>query len=139
MYWADTPTGIVQAFDFDLDNGELSGRREFARFPAAAARDDYLGLPDGAAVDSEGCYWLAMYDGQRVLRLSPSGEILRQVLLPVRCPTMPAFGGADLKTLYITTAREHRPAAELAAQPLAGCVFALDVDVAGLPANFALP
>jgi sugar lactone lactonase YvrE len=52
---------------------------------------------------------------------------------------MPAFGGHDLKTLYITTAREHRPAAELAAQPLAGCVFALDVEVAGLPVNFALP
>jgi sugar lactone lactonase YvrE len=139
MYWADTPTGIVHTFDFDPDSGELSGRRELARFPAAATRDDYLGLPDGAAVDVEGCYWLAMYDGQRVLRLSPDGEILRQVHLPVRCPTMPAFGAPDLKTLYITTAREHRPAAELAAQPLAGCVFALDVDVAGLPVNFALP
>ena len=79
-----------------------------------------------------------MYDGQRLLRLSPDGEILRQVHLPVRCPTMPAFGGHDLKTLYITTARENRPAAELAAQPLAGCVLALDVDVPGLPANFAL-
>jgi len=139
MYWADTPTGIVHAFDFDPDSGEISGRREFARFPANATRDDYLGLPDGAAVDCEGCYWLAMYDGQRMLRLSPSGEVQRQVHLPVRCPTMPAFGGHDLKTLYITTARENRPAAELAAQPLAGCVFALDVDVPGLPVNFALP
>jgi sugar lactone lactonase YvrE len=139
VYWADTPTHTVHAFDFDPDSGELSARRVFASFPSEATRDDYLGMPDGAAVDCEGCYWLAMYDGQRVLRLSPKGEMLRQVDLPVRCPTMPAFGGADLKTLYITTAREHRPAAELAAQPLAGCVFALDVEVPGLPANFALP
>ena len=139
MYWADTHLNIVYAFDFDLELGGLSNRRVFVHFPTEAQRDDYLGRPDGAAVDVEGCYWLAMYDGQRLLRLSPAGEILRQVHLPVRCPTMPAFGGPDLKTLYITTAREDRPAAELAAQPLAGCVLALDVDVPGLPANFALP
>jgi len=55
----------------------------------------------------------------------------------VRCATMPCFGGTNLKTLFITTARANRPAAELAEQPFAGCVLALDVDVAGLPANFA--
>jgi sugar lactone lactonase YvrE len=142
MYWADTQLNVLYAFDFEPDSGELSRRRELRRFPIeepGQPRDDYLGRPDGAAVDSEGCYWVAMYDGQRVLRLSPGGEVLRQVHLPVRCPTMPAFGGHDLKTLYITTAREHRPAAELAAQPLAGCVLALDVEVPGLPVNFALP
>ena len=139
MYWADTLTNVVQAFDFDPDSGELSRRRDFVRFPVDPAGDDWLGRPDGAAVDCEGCYWLAMYDGQRVLRLSPRGELLQQLPLPVRCPTMPAFGGADLKTLYVTTAREQRPAAELAAQPLAGCVFAMQVDVPGLPVNFALP
>jgi len=57
--------------------------------------------------------------------------------LPVRCPTMPCFGGPDLRTLYITTSREKRPAAELAAQPLAGCVLHTRVDVPGLPVNFA--
>jgi sugar lactone lactonase YvrE len=141
MYWADTYTNIVHAFDFEPDSGELLRRRDFARFPmeeSGRPRDDYLGRPDGAAVDVEGCWWVAMYDGQRLLRLSPDGEILRQVHLPVRCPTMPAFGGRDLKTLYITTAREHRPASELAMQPLAGCVLALSVDVPGLPANFAV-
>ncbi len=138
MYWADTHRGLVQAFDFAPDSGELSRRRDFARFPLDKAGDDYIGKPDGAAMDSEGCYWVAMFDGQRLLRLSPEGQILRQVLLPVRCPTMPAFGGDGLKTLYITTARENRPAEELAVQPLAGCVLALDVDVPGLPVNFAL-
>jgi sugar lactone lactonase YvrE len=138
MLWADTHINLMQAFDFEPDSGALSRRRDFARFPDEA-HADYMGRPDGAAMDSQGCCWVAMYDGQRVLRLSPQGQILRQVFLPVRCPTMPAFGGHDLKTLYITTAREHRPADELAAQPLAGCVLALDVDVSGLPANFARP
>ena len=58
--------------------------------------------------------------------------------MPARCPTMPCFGGADLKTLYITSARHRRPAYELAQQPLAGTVLAMRVDVPGLPANFAL-
>jgi sugar lactone lactonase YvrE len=138
LYWADTHRCAAFAFDFEPDSGELSRRRLFRQFPLAPAGDDYLGRPDGAAVDREGCYWVAMYDGQRVLRLSPEGEILRQVMLPVRCPTMPAFGGHELTTLYITTARENRPAAELQAQPLAGCVLALEVDVPGLPVNFAV-
>ena len=140
MYWADTQLATVFAFDFEPQTGAVSRRRVFAEFPvkqAGQSLDGYIGRPDGAAVDSEGCYWVAMYEGQRVLRLSPGGELLRTVHLPVRCATMPAFGGADLKTLYITTAREHRPAEELAAQPLAGCVLALSVDVPGLPVNFA--
>jgi sugar lactone lactonase YvrE len=88
-------------------------------------------------MDAEGYYWCAMFEGARVLRLAPDGRIVRQIDLPVRCPTMPCFGGADLKTLYITTARENRPAEELARQPLAGCVLQMRVDVPGLPANFA--
>ena len=95
------------------------------------------GRPDGAAMDSEGAYWVAMFEGQRLLRLSPDGEVLREVRLPVRCATMPCFGGPHLRTIYITTARENRPAAELLDQPLAGCVLALDVDVPGLPVHFA--
>jgi sugar lactone lactonase YvrE len=78
-----------------------------------------------------------MFEGQRLLRLSPSGELLQELPLPVRCATMPCFGGADLRTLYLTTARLGRPAEELAAQPLAGCVLTLRVDVPGLPVNFA--
>lgn len=141
MYWSDTQLATVFAFDFDPADGTLSRRRVFIEFPAkkpGQALDDYLGRPDGASVDSEGCYWVAMYEGQRLLRISPRGEVLRHVHLPVRCATMCAFGGDDLKTLYITTARENRPAEELAEQPLAGCVLALPVDVPGLPVDFAL-
>jgi sugar lactone lactonase YvrE len=140
MYWSDTKAHEIYAFDFDPASGELSRRRVFARFPVKDATQDlatYGGRPDGAAVDSEGCYWVAMFEGRRLLRLSPEGEIIREVVLPVQCATMPCFGGADLKTLYITTAREKRPADELAHQPHAGCVLSLRVDVAGLPVNVA--
>jgi sugar lactone lactonase YvrE len=138
MYWSDTKAHTVYAFDFEAHDGTLSNRRVFARWPLRAPDQplaDYMGRPDGAAVDVEGCYWVAMFEGQRLLRLSPEGRTLREVILPCRCPTMPAFGGADLKTIYITTARDKRPAAELAMQPFAGCVLALDVDVPGLPVN----
>lgn len=138
MYWSDTKAHTVYAFDFDAATGVPANRRVFASFPIKQAHQDlagYGGRPDGAAMDADGCYWVSMFEGARVLRLSPNGEVLREVKLPVRCPTMPCFGGSDLRTLYITTAREKRPADELAAQPLAGCVLALRVDVAGLPAN----
>ena len=140
MYWSDTTAHTIYAFDFDLQQGTLSARRVFASFDRrdpAQPLDAYGGRPDGAAVDAEGAYWVAMFEGQRLLRLSPRGEVLREVRLPVRCPTMPCFGGADLRTLYVTTARHNRPADELAAQPDAGRVLSLRVDVPGLPVNFA--
>ncbi len=139
MYWSDTKAHRIQAFDFDLDTGELSNRRVFMQFEPrreGQSLDTYGGRPDGAAVDSQGNYWVAMFEGARVLQLSPAGEVLREIRLPVRCATMPCFGGADLRTLYITTSREKRPADELAAQPLAGCVLQLRVDVAGLPVSY---
>ncbi len=141
MYWSDTKAHTVYAFDVEPGTGVLSRRRVFASFPVKQPDQDlaqYGGRPDGAAVDSEGCYWVAMFEGRRVLRLSPQGEVLRVVGLPVQCATMPCFGGADLKTLYITTAREKRPAAELGEQPAAGCVLSLRVDVPGLPSNLAV-
>ncbi|MDH5340662.1 MAG: SMP-30/gluconolactonase/LRE family protein [Rubrivivax sp.] len=140
MYWSDTSAHCVRAYDFDPADGSLSRERDFARFPVKTERqelDTYGGRPDGAAVDREGAYWVAMYEGQRLLRLAPDGRELLSLPLPVRCPTMPCFGGADLRTLYVTTARGNRPADELAAQPLAGCVLSLRVEVPGLPVNFA--
>lgn len=139
MYWADTKAHVVYAFDFNLSNGTVARQRVFVQFaPRADGQplETYGGRPDGAAVDAEGTYWVAMFEGQRLLRFAPTGEPLLEVKLPVRCATMPCFGGPDLKTLYLTTAREKRPADELARQPLAGCVLQMRVDVPGLPANF---
>jgi sugar lactone lactonase YvrE len=139
MYWADTKAHTVFAFDFERAGGAISNKRVFVQFPVKAVDQDlatYGGRPDGAAVDVEGHYWCAMFEGARLLRIAPDGSVAQEIALPARCPTMPCFGGADLKTLYITTAREKRPAEELAREPLAGCVLQLRVDVAGLPANF---
>lgn len=138
LYWADTRAHTVYALDFDGSEGRLARRRVFASFPVRQPGQDlatYGGRPDGAAVDSEGCYWVAMFEGARVLRLSPAGQVLQELAVPVTCPTMPCFGGPDLRTLYITTSREHRPAAELAREPLAGRVLMTRVDVPGLPAH----
>lgn len=136
MYWSDTKAHEIYSLSFDVLSGEVGPRQCFARFePRAAGQSlqDYGGRPDGAAVDIEGCYWVAMFEGQCLLRLSPDGALLERVDLPVRCPTMPAFGDDDMRTLYITTAREGRPAEELAAQPWAGAVLRLRVAVPGLP------
>ncbi len=140
MYWADTKAHAVYAFDVDGASGSLSRRRVFQQFALRAPGQPlsaYGGRPDGAAVDAAGAYWVAMFEGQRLLRFAPDGALLAELPLPVRCPTMPCFGGPDLKTLYISTGRENRPADELAAQPLAGCVLQLRVDVPGLPAHWA--
>jgi len=140
-YWADTAAHQIRAFDFDAARGQLSNSRVFYQAtpkPAGWAwgsATPYGGRPDGAAVDAEGCYWSAQYEGQRLLRLSPAGEVLAEVPVPAVCPTMPCFGGPDLRTLLVTTARHGRSAAELAQYPDAGCVFALRVEVPGLPVS----
>jgi sugar lactone lactonase YvrE len=141
MYWADTTAHTIYAFDFDPNSAEISRQRVFAQFARRAADtplDAYGGRPDGAAVDAHGNVWVAMYEGARLVQLAPDGTLRREVKLPLRCPTMPCFGGADLKTLYVTSARHKRSADELAQQPLAGTVLSIRVDVPGLPANFAL-
>ena len=145
MYWSDTTAHTIYAFDAfdaidaDSEAGELAHRRRrYAVFPdkhdARRAGQPYGGRPDGAAVDAEGCYWVAMYEGGRLLRLSAAGELLREIALPVLRPTMPAFGDADMKTLYVTSAAPQPGDPE---QPLAGCVLRLRVDVPGLPVHFA--
>ncbi len=136
MYWTDTSAHTVWAFDYELSTGAMSRRRVFASFAAKPADGNlagYGGRPDGAATDAEGCYWVAMYEGGRVLRFSPAGELLREVRLPALCPTMPCFGGPDLRTVFVTSASINRPAEELARLPYSGAVFAFEVDVPGLP------
>lgn len=140
-YWADTAAHQVRAYDCDPASGQLTGERLFQQMTtkpegwAWGSPVPYGGRPDGAAVDVEGCYWSAQYEGGRLLRIAPSGQVLAEVPLPALCPTMPCFGGPDLKTLFVTTARHGRSAQELAQFPGAGCVWAMRVGVAGLPVN----
>lgn len=128
FYFADTLDGIIYAYDFDPSAGTIANRRVFAS-PAGP------GVPDGAAVDREGHLWNAEWDGWRVVRYAPDGSVDRVLELPVQKPTSCAFGGPDLKTLYITSASLGLDEAALATQPWAGCVLAIDLDIAGLPSH----
>ncbi len=125
MFHADSRLGTVFAYDYA--GGEISNRRVFA----VAAPGE--GRPDGAAMDDEGCYWVARYDGWRIVRHAPDGRELFVLPVPVQNPTMCGFAGEGLRTLVFTSARGSLSAAELAGQPLAGSVFAVEVGVAGLP------
>jgi sugar lactone lactonase YvrE len=131
MFHADTTSHRIDCYDFDLATGAVANGRKLVVFSTDKNAADYGGRPDGAAVDAEGNYWVAMFEGGRLLKLSPEGELLREIALPVRCPTAVAFGGADLHTLYITSASHGRSAAEIAQYPLTGKVLCMRVDVAG--------
>jgi sugar lactone lactonase YvrE len=131
LYQSDTPAHRILAYDYDMTSGQVGASRLFHQFPTDKTSTTYGGRPDGAAVDAEDAYWCAMFEGGRLLRLSSDGKILSEIRLPVRCPTMLAFGGSDLRTLYVTSGRENRSAAELAQYPLSGHVLSMRVDVPG--------
>ncbi|WP_084153753.1 SMP-30/gluconolactonase/LRE family protein [Simplicispira psychrophila] len=143
LYSADTPTHRIEARDWDGAHNTLGPVRllhPFALKPAGWQPGEgvpYGGRPDGAAVDAEGNYWCALYEGGRVLQLSPGGAVLQAIATPVVCPTMVCLGGPDGRTLFVTSARHGRPPADLARTPLAGHVLALaqPVAVPGLPVN----
>ena len=126
FHHADTPSHQLRAYDVDRAAGTLSNRRILHSFEQGTGR------PDGGSFDVEGCYWSALFDGGRVVRLSSSGDVLETVNLPVRRPTMIAFGGADLRTAYVTSARAGLSDEDLRTQPLAGAVFSFKVDVPGI-------
>jgi len=145
LYWADTASHRIDAWDFDHATARIAARRTFVQFApkpagwqfdAAPGNQGYGGRPDGAAVDVQGNYFVAMFEGRRICKFAPDGTLLGEWPTPVQCPTMPCFGGDDLQTLFITSARYHRSAAELEAFPLSGCVFSMRMDVPGLPVNF---
>ncbi len=131
---SDTTSHAVRLYDADSATGTLSNRRILHQFERGVGPG--LGRPDGGSFDAEGCYWVALFDGWRVVRLSPAGEILRDIRLPVQRPTMVVFGGDDGCTAFVTSARTGLDEAALSAQPGAGGVFAFRVDVPGV-AEFA--
>jgi sugar lactone lactonase YvrE len=131
VFQSDTPNHVIYQFPFDVKTGAIGARREFARQPDNRTDQNYGGRPDGAAIDCEGNYWSAQYEGRRALRFSPQGEITGIVHVPSKRVTMVAFGGADLRTLYITTAREGATPSELMTDTQAGGIFACELEVAG--------
>ena len=129
MYLNDSGTGRVEAFLFNGSSGALSDRRTLVHVDQAGV------APDGLTVDEEGAIWVALWNGGAVHRYGPDGSLLSTVELPVQRPTSCAFGGADRRTLFVTTARTGLDDAALSRQPDAGRVFAIDgLGVRGLPA-----
>lgn len=126
LYVSDSPARTIYRHAFDAASGTIGPRQVFARTEGD-------GFPDGSTVDAEGYLWNAEWDGWRITRYAPDGSVDRHIGLPVQRPTCLAFGGADLRTLYLTSARTDLSEEDLASQPQAGGVFALDVGVAGLP------
>ena len=130
MYYIDTLTFRVDRFDYDPDTGEIDGRRPFLTF------DGSTGGPDGMTMDAEGCLWVAFFGGYHVQRFSPEGERLETVVTPgAPQTTCCCFGGPDLDTLYITTARDSIAGVNTEGEPNSGALFAADVDAVGLPTN----
>ncbi|MBB4662818.1 SMP-30/gluconolactonase/LRE family protein [Conexibacter arvalis] len=132
-YLVDTPTRRIDAFDYDVDTATLSRRRPLAEIEPGA------GDPDGLCVDADGAIWVALWGGSAVRRYAPDGRLLRMVELPAPQVSSCGFGGNDLRTLFVTTARVGMSDEQLAAAPRSGGLFALaDAGVAGLPvAEFA--
>ena len=124
MYFCDSPSRVIQSCAYGDRCGEP---RVFARM------DDLRGEPDGSAVDAAGFLWNAQWGLSRVVRYAPDGRVDRIVPVSAAQPTRPAFGGARLDTLYVTSARDGLSAEALASQPQAGALFAVEAGVAGLP------
>ena len=121
FYCSDTPWFVIWRWDYDPATGVAENQREFVRITPT---DTDRGRPDGAAMDAEGCYWSAQYDGARLHRYDPDGRLMGQYPLPARKVTMPAFGGEGLKTLFVTTAADEGREG--------GGLYAFEPGVAGL-------
>ena len=125
LYLADSALATLCAYPMD-HAGELGSPAGFATL------GDQAGAPDGSAVDEQGCVWNAQWGAGRVVRYTPEGRIDRIVPMPVSQPSSCAFGGAELTTLYLTSAREGLGEEALAREPLAGSLFAFEAGVRGL-------
>ncbi len=129
MYYIDTPTREVAVFDYDLDSGEIGGRRVAVEIPAE------MGWPDGMTIDAEGMLWICLWEGSAVTRWNPAtGALLARYDVPALHVTSCAFGGSDLGTLFITTARVDTPADVLSGHPLSGAIFSMRPGVHGVRA-----
>lgn len=128
MHFSDTRRDTLYVADYCSEKGELSNSRVMA-----VTDPERHGRPDGGATDVAGGYWSAGVFGGVLNYWDRDGRLARQVCLPCPGPTMPCFGGPDMKTLYVTTLRKGLSPEALAAAPLSGSVFALEVEVPGVP------
>jgi L-arabinonolactonase len=127
MYFSDSHTPIVQAYDFDPATGEIANQRTFVDM------SDFEGIADGATVDADGCYWVTVPFKGRVNQYDPSGKLMQTVWMPTDLPTCCEFGGPNLDILYVTTAVLHRPQSHFVGQSNPGGLFAIEAGAKGLP------
>lgn len=131
MYFIDTPTGKVMAYDYDNQTGNISNPRVAIEVPAQ------LGHPDGSTLDAEGKLWIAMFRGYAVTRWDPeTGKLMERIEIPAPNVTSCAFGDTNLKTLYITTARAGMSEEQLQVYPHSGGLFKVKPGVKGIKANY---
>lgn len=131
MYYNDTPTGTIQGFDYDDKAGEISNRRVVVRIARGG------GSPDGMTIDADGNLWVALWGSGSVGKFDPrTGQLLQKIIVPAPNVSSCAFGGKNLETLYITTARAWVSEEKLKEFPLSGGLFAVKPGVRGVPAEF---
>jgi len=128
IYFTDSPSGKVSKYPYDISTGAIdtSNPVPFFTCPVEGA------VPDGHAQDAEGCFWIALFGGGKVVRVNPQGEIIAEILLPTRCPTCPGIVGEDL---YITSAAEEAPEEYPDSVKYQGAVFKVHIGVKGAPLN----
>jgi sugar lactone lactonase YvrE len=130
MYWTDTTADVVWRYGFDPVAGERGDDEPFFRFDFRKT-----GGIDGAAMDIDGGYWPALYGGSKVMRILPDGTVGHEIALPVSQPTMPAFGGPDMTTLFVTSAYQNMRDEKRQAEPLAGALLAVETKFRGHPVH----
>lgn len=132
MYHSATKEKTIYTYEFDGRDGSLGERRHFATVEAPDS-----GGPDGGATDTEGCYWSAIFGAGKLLRFDSDGKVEREVAFPVPNPTMPAFGGPGLRTVYVTSARKSTSTVQKVLHPHDGGVFAFEAPAPGVPVALA--
>ena len=123
-YIGDSITGELYVYDFDAKAGEIRNKQHFATNQDA-------GHLDGSAMDEEGCLWNTHWGSSKIVRYSPKGEILEEIMMPVPAPSSCCFGGEDMQTLFVTTARETLSHEQLEKYPNSGGIFAFKTKVRG--------
>jgi L-arabinonolactonase len=126
LYHSDSIRNTVFAYDYDIEAGTAANRRTWA------STEDLAGIPDGATIDADGCMWMAICEGGKVVQFRPDGALERVIEMPVKCPASVMFGGAGLDQLYVTSLSPAFLGRQAA--PLDGCTFVIDgLGVKGLP------
>lgn len=127
FYFTDSMEGIIYSYDFNEKSGEITNKTNFATFNR--------GVPDGSTMDNEGFVWNCRWGGSCVVRFDPLGRVDRVLEVPVENVTNCVFGGKDLKTLFITTARQGLSKEYVTKNPYAGSLFAIDLSIKGIEDN----